>query len=103
MTRADSILPRNFVDDTAQRRECASVKTDRSSTGSRSGCLYTTHRGQVYRGDIHHQPWPLQDAEAELETNTVAPAAGILLPKTAPLLHFARRLDVLIWPLRRAE
>jgi uncharacterized protein len=66
-------------------------------------CLYTTHRSQVYRGEIHHQPWPLQDAAAEFELNTVAAAAGILLPCTTPLLHFARRLEVLIWPLRRAE
>jgi uncharacterized protein YqjF (DUF2071 family) len=66
-------------------------------------CLYTTHRGQVYRGEIHHQPWPLQDAEAEFETNTVAAAAGVPLPSSAPLLHFARRLQVLIWPLRSAE
>jgi uncharacterized protein len=66
-------------------------------------CLYTTHRNQVYRGEIHHQPWPLQNAEAELETNTVAAAAGLALPETCPRLHFARRLEVLIWPLRRAE
>jgi len=66
-------------------------------------CLYTTHRDQVYRGEIHHQPWPLQDAEAEFEINTVAAAAGIPLRSTAALLHFARRLEVLIWPLRRAE
>jgi uncharacterized protein len=66
-------------------------------------CLYTTHRDQVYRGEIQHQPWPLQNAEGELETNTVAAAAAIRLPETAPLLHFARRLQVLIWPLRRAE
>jgi uncharacterized protein YqjF (DUF2071 family) len=63
-------------------------------------CLYTAHRGQVFRGEIHHVPWPLQDAEAEIETNTVAAAANIPLPNTAPLLLFARRLDVLIWPLR---
>lgn len=66
-------------------------------------CLYTTHRDEVYRGEIHHQPWPLQDAEVEFETNSVAAAAGIPLPRTAPWLHFARRLEVLIWPLRRAE
>jgi len=62
-------------------------------------CLYTTHRNAVYRGEIHHQPWPLQDAEAEFETNTVAAAVGIALPETPPVLHFARRLEVLIWPL----
>jgi hypothetical protein len=66
-------------------------------------CLYTTHHGRVYRGEIHHQPWPLQEAEAEIEVNTVAAAAGIALPAIAPLLHFAHRLEVLIWPLRRAE
>ncbi|HEY6768133.1 MAG TPA: DUF2071 domain-containing protein [Candidatus Sulfotelmatobacter sp.] len=62
-------------------------------------CLYTVSRGHVYRGDIHHTPWPLQEAEAELETNTVSAAAGISLPPTPPLLHFARRLEVLIWRL----
>jgi uncharacterized protein YqjF (DUF2071 family) len=66
-------------------------------------CLYTTHRAQVYRGEIHHQRWPLQEAEAVFETNTVAAADGIALPASAPLLHFARRIEVLIWPLRRAE
>ncbi len=64
-------------------------------------CLYTVHRGRVYRGEIHHRPWPLQDAHADFMVNTVAQAAGIGLPKTAPLLHFARRLEILIWPLRR--
>jgi uncharacterized protein YqjF (DUF2071 family) len=66
-------------------------------------CLYTTHRGELYRGEIHHQQWPLQDAEAELETNTVAAAAGISLAGAAPSLLFARRLEVLIWPLRRTD
>jgi len=66
-------------------------------------CLYTTVNGKVYRGDIHHAPWPLQEASAEIEVNTMAAAAGIDLPDTGPLLHFAKRLDVLIWPLRRAK
>ena len=66
-------------------------------------CLYTVHAGAVYRGEIHHQPWPLQEANAELETNTVAAAAGISLPDTPPSLLFAKRLEVLIWPLRHAD
>src|SRR5438445_687452 len=61
-------------------------------------CLYTVHQGRIYRGEIHHQPWPLQDASAEIMTNTMAAAADIQLPDTRPLLHFARRLDVMIWP-----
>jgi uncharacterized protein YqjF (DUF2071 family) len=66
-------------------------------------CLYTVHRGDVYRGEIHHVPWPLQDAHAEIEINSMAAAANIPLPDTRPWLHFARRLDVLIWPLRRSQ
>jgi uncharacterized protein len=66
-------------------------------------CLYTTHRGRVLRSEIHHQQWPLQDAAAEFETNTVAAATGIELPASPPSLLFARRLEVFIWPLRPAH
>jgi len=64
-------------------------------------CLYTVALGSVFRAEIHHQPWPLQDAEAQIEENTMASAAGITLPAIAPLLHFAKKLQVLIWPLKR--
>lgn len=65
-------------------------------------CLYTVHAGRVYRGEVHHEPWPLQDARAEIAINSIATVAGLVLPETEPLLHFARKLDVLIWPLREA-
>ena len=64
-------------------------------------CLYTTTRRSVFRAEIHHLPWPLQDAEAEIEINTMAAAAGITLPDVPPLLHFSRQLEVLVWPLGR--
>jgi uncharacterized protein YqjF (DUF2071 family) len=66
-------------------------------------CLYTHARGRLYRGEIHHAPWPLQDANCRISENTIAAAAGIQLPAAAPLLHFARELNVLIWPLHRAS
>ena len=62
-------------------------------------CPYSVHRGRVYGGEIHHLPWPLQDAHADFTVNIMAQAAGIGLPNS--LLHFARRLEVLLWPLRR--
>lgn len=65
-------------------------------------CLYTVSpRGVLYRCEIHHDPWPLQAAEAEFETNTMASASGITLPDFAPLLHFSQIQEVFIWPLRR--
>lgn len=61
-------------------------------------CLYSTDSaGNLYRGDIHHLPWPLQSATASILDNTVTPP-GIDLPETEPLLHFARKLKVYIWP-----
>ncbi|HEY1676583.1 MAG TPA: DUF2071 domain-containing protein [Candidatus Sulfotelmatobacter sp.] len=66
-------------------------------------CLFTVHQEVVYRCEIHHQQWPLQDAEAEFETNSVASASGVTLPSAPPLLHFARKLEVLIWPLHRTD
>jgi uncharacterized protein len=63
-------------------------------------CLYTVDSGRIHRAEIHHAPWPLQNAEAQIGLNTMATAAGISLPSSTPLLHFAKRLDVIIWPLR---
>ena len=62
-------------------------------------CLYTIVPGKgVYRGDIHHVPWPLQLAELETKKNTMAVSQGIDLPEIPPLLHYAHRQEVLIWP-----
>jgi uncharacterized protein YqjF (DUF2071 family) len=65
-------------------------------------CLYSIDaRGRLLRGEIHHQQWPLQPAEAEFRRNTMALAAGLMLPDIAPLLHYADHLEVLVWPLAR--
>jgi uncharacterized protein YqjF (DUF2071 family) len=61
-------------------------------------CLYTSDRqGHAWRLEIHHLPWPLQPAEAEFEHNTMAAPLRLELPERPPLLHFARRLDVVAW------
>jgi len=64
-------------------------------------CLYTVAGRRVSRGEIHHGPWPLQLAAADLRRNTLPGAHGVTLPTTPPLLHFSRRQDVRIWaPVR---
>jgi uncharacterized protein YqjF (DUF2071 family) len=61
-------------------------------------CLYNlNHRGAPYRLEIHHPPWALQPADAEITRNTMAEAAGVPLPDTKPLLHFSRRQDMVGW------
>jgi uncharacterized protein YqjF (DUF2071 family) len=65
-------------------------------------CLYAQATdGSLWRDEIHHLPWPLQTAEATFATNTYLSAHGFHLPDQPPLLHFARRLDVVVWPPRR--
>jgi uncharacterized protein YqjF (DUF2071 family) len=66
-------------------------------------CLYTVDGDRVRRADIHHPPWDLQPARAEFAENTMAAAAGVPLGAREPLLHYARRQDVVIWPLAPAR
>ena len=64
-------------------------------------CLYAAdQRGQVWRGDIHHRPWPLQLATVQLHENSLAQPLAVALDGP-PLAHYAERLDVRAWlPVR---
>jgi len=62
-------------------------------------CVFSTNRaGQPIRANLHHVPWPLEEAEAEIDRNDLATAAGIQLPDKDPVLHYSRRLAVYVWP-----
>jgi len=61
-------------------------------------CLYRVDDSlHTHRLEVHHEQWPLQVADATIERNTMAEAAGIRLPATAPLLHYAHRMDMVAW------
>jgi uncharacterized protein len=62
--------------------------------------LYTADRGgALFKGNIHHLPWPLESAEADFEINELPAAHGITLPDIAPVLHYSRELVVYVWAL----
>lgn len=66
-------------------------------------CLYAeAPDGSLLRNDVHHQPWSLQKAEAEFLDNTYLSSHG-LRASGAPILHFARGIDVVVWPAQRLE
>lgn len=66
-------------------------------------CVYVVdERRRVLRGDIHHRPWPLQPATAEIEVNTMTDPLGIELAGS-PLLHYGARQDTLIWSLQPVD
>ncbi len=61
-------------------------------------CLYTVDgASRVARVDIHHPPWRLQPAAADVQVNTLARAAGFGLSTQPALLHYAKRQDVVNW------
>lgn len=64
-------------------------------------CLYSEHRGEVYRSKIHHPPWPLQDAELTSLSSSMIECHGLPTPPGHPLLHYAEEIRVDIWPLKR--
>lgn len=67
-------------------------------------CLYAALKpDRVVYGDIHHPPWPLQPAEAELSKNTMTRQIGIDLPNQQPVCHFARYQEVVAWPILRMK
>jgi uncharacterized protein YqjF (DUF2071 family) len=65
-------------------------------------CLYTTNRnGSLFRGDIHHRPWPLVNAEVDIQLNTMASPLGLSLKSVPDACAFSREIEVAIWPLRK--
>jgi len=64
-------------------------------------CLYHVDRNGIpFCLEIHHPPWVLQPAEAELTKNTMAEASGLTITGR-PLLHFVKRQDAVAWLPRR--
>ena len=65
-------------------------------------CLYAADlAGQLFRGDIDHEPWPLQLAEADVQANTLGDWLGIEMRGAPDTLHFAKSLEVKAWLLER--
>jgi len=63
-------------------------------------CLYSADaEGNLKRGEIHHAPWNLQIAKAEISENSMTKGLGLALG-VPELLHFSRRQDVVVWPLQ---
>jgi uncharacterized protein len=63
-------------------------------------CLYAADKlGKVYRGEIDHEPWPMQVADANVEVNTMTEPIAVKLVGE-PLLHFSKRIDVKVWGLQ---
>jgi uncharacterized protein YqjF (DUF2071 family) len=61
--------------------------------------LYTKASRGLLCGQVHHTPYPLQTAKVHELEETLVAAAGIEHGPEAPLAHYARGVDVEIYPL----
>ena len=65
-------------------------------------CLYAQNGdGNILRAEVHHPPWPLQRARAEITLNEIHVPHGFELVGPPTILHFARRIDVVVWSPER--
>ena len=61
-------------------------------------CLYArSSSGGLYRAEIHHAPWPLQPATVRISQNDMLAIHDLPDSAGPPLVHFAGRLDVVVW------
>lgn len=65
-------------------------------------CLYARSRhGEYYRGEVLHDPWPLQLADGEIDAAALLDGHGLNVGNAKPLLHFSKGVDVAVWSLEQ--
>jgi uncharacterized protein YqjF (DUF2071 family) len=55
----------------------------------------------LYRARVHHSPYPIQRADAAEIDETLVWAAGVTRPSSAPLRHYAKEVNVRVYPLEK--
>lgn len=68
-------------------------------------CLYSQKRptANVKRVQVHHAPWPLQQAEVVIEECSILSAAGFDLSLDKPVCHFSTGVDVVSFPVESVQ
>ena len=56
--------------------------------------LFPAWKGRIYRGQVHHVPYPAQRAVVHSVESTLLEAAGLPKPTGAPLAHYSEGVDV---------
>ena len=63
--------------------------------------LYSRRRGKIFRGQVHHQRYPVQEARVDSIEETLLAASGIPRPEHPPLAHYAAKVRVEVFGLTR--
>ena len=57
----------------------------------------------LWQGRVYHSAYPLQPARLVMLAESAVEGAGIILPPSPPLAHYARRVVVEVFPLERVR
>ncbi len=63
--------------------------------------LYALRKNQLYQGQVHHTPYPLQTADLLSLDESLLAACGLHRPSISPIAHFATGVNVEVFPLQR--
>lgn len=67
-------------------------------------CLYAAdQRRNIFCGDIHHRPWPLQKSEINIRNNTLFTPFRLDLPMSRPIVYFSKGLEALMWNCEKLQ
>ncbi|ELR72097.1 hypothetical protein C900_01839 [Fulvivirga imtechensis AK7] len=62
-------------------------------------CLFQkAFNSKVVSIDIHHLPWELQSADADVSKNSLTESIGLQVDGQQPLIHYSNFQKVLVWP-----
>jgi uncharacterized protein len=61
-------------------------------------CVYTFDGVRLARAEIHHEPWPVQWAEAVIKRNTLIAAVGVPVATQPAIVHYAAGVEAIVWP-----
>jgi uncharacterized protein len=61
-------------------------------------CLYTLDGDRLARTEIHHEPWPVHEAQAAIRRNTLMDAVGVPVASAPVMVHYAAGVEAVIWP-----
>lgn len=65
-------------------------------------CMYAQNKsGQLFRTEVHHEPWPLQHAELQIQHLELTQWLGFELTSPPDLLHFSKGVRVIAWQPER--
>jgi uncharacterized protein len=65
--------------------------------------LYSTARGRLFRGQVHHTPYQVRGADVEGLDESLLAAAGIPRPAEPPMALFSDGVDVDVFGLRSVD